>query len=171
MLPYEASDNIRDYAIIQTFLQTGIRLSELVSLRLEDVDLEHRLLTVRQGKKKKDRQIPLVDDVLKALRNYLRYRNTELILDDEIFFLAKNGTSMNVSTVKYLVAKYVKKAGIRKKVGVHTLRHTFGAHKADKQMSLATLQALMRHKKKETTLKYIHLAKTNLRQEMVRTAL
>ena len=170
-LLYEASDNIRDYAIIQTFLQTGIRLSELVSLRVEDVDLEHRNLTVRQGKGKKDRQIPLVDDVLKALRNYVRYRNTELILDDDTFFLAKNGTSMNVSTVKYLVAKYVKKAGIRKKVSVHTLRHTFGAHKADTHMSLATLQELMGHKKKETTLKYIHLAKTNLRQEMVQTTL
>jgi integrase len=72
---------------------------------------------------------------VKALRNYLRYRNTEVIEDDEIFFLAKNGTSLNVSTVKYIVAKYVKKAGIRKKVSVHTLRHTFGAHKADKHMS------------------------------------
>jgi site-specific recombinase XerD len=170
-LLYEASDNIRDYAIIQTFLQTGIRLSELVNLTLDDVDFEHRLLTVRQGKGKKDRQIPLVDEAVKVLRSYLRYRNTELILDDDIFFLAKNGTSLNVSTVKYLVAKYVKKAGIRKKVSVHTLRHTFGAHKADKHMSLATLQELMGHKKKETTLKYIHLAKTNLRQEMVQTAL
>jgi integrase/recombinase XerD len=112
-----------------------------------------------------------VEEAVKALRNYLRYRNTEWIEDDEIFFLAKNGTSLNVSTVKYIVAKYVKKAGIRKKVSVHTLRHTFGAHKADKHMSLATLQALMGHKKKETTLKYIHLAKTNLRQEMAQTAL
>jgi site-specific recombinase XerD len=59
-----------------------------------------------------------------------------------------------VSSVKYIVAKYVKKAGIRKKVSVHTLRHTFGAHKADKQMGIATLQELMGHKKKETTLKY-----------------
>jgi integrase/recombinase XerC len=170
-LLYEASDHIRDYAIIQTFLQTGIRLSELVSLKLDDVDFEHRILTIRQGKGKKDRQIPLVDEAVKALRNYLRYRNTQLIEDDETFFLAKNGTSLNVSTVKYTVAKYVKKAGIRKKVSVHTLRHTFGAHKADKHMSLATLQELMGHKKKETTLKYIHLAKTNLRQEMVETAL
>jgi integrase/recombinase XerC len=170
-LLYEASDNIRDYAIIMTFLQTGIRLSELANLRVENVDFDHRILTVRQGKGKKDRQIPLVDEAVKALWNYLRYRNTELIVDDEIFFLAKNGTSLNVSSVKYIVAKYVKKAGIRKKVGVHTLRHTFGAHKADKHMSLATLQTLMGHKKKETTLKYIHLAKTNLRQEMVETSL
>ena len=170
-LLYEASDNIRDYAIIQTFLQTGIRLSELVNLQVSAIDFEHRILTVRQGKGKKDRQIPLVDEAIKALRNYYRYRTTQLILDDETFFLAKNGTSMNVSTVKYLVAKYVKKAGIRKKVSVHTLRHTFGAHKADKHMSLASLQTLMGHKKKETTLKYIHLAKTNLRAEMAETAL
>ena len=105
-LLYEASENVRDYAIIMTFLQTGIRLSELVNLQVEDVDLEHRLLTVRQGKGKKDRHIPLVDEAVKALRNYLRYRNTELILDDDICFLAKNGTSLNVSSVKYLVAKY-----------------------------------------------------------------
>jgi site-specific recombinase XerD len=102
-LLYEASDNIRDYAIIQTFLQTGIRLSELVNLRVDDVDFAHRMLTVRQGKGKKDRQIPLVDEAVKALRNYLRYRNTEWIEDDEVFFLAKNGTSLNVSTVKYIV--------------------------------------------------------------------
>ena len=120
---------------------------------------------------RKDRQIPLVDEVLKALRNDLRYRNTQLVLDDEVFFLAKNGTSLNVSSIKYIVAKYVKQAGICKKVSVHTFRHTFGAHKADKNMGIATLQALMGHKKKETTLKYIHLAQTNLRQEMVNTVL
>ena len=113
-LLYEAAHNIRNYAIIQTFLQTGIRLSELVNLRVEDVDFELRILTVRQGKGKKDRQILLVDEAVKALRNYVRYRNTELILDDETFFLAKNGTSLNFSKVKYFFAKYVKKAGIRK---------------------------------------------------------
>jgi site-specific recombinase XerD len=170
-LLYEASHHPRDYAIIMTLLQTGIRLSELANLTIDDVDLEQKLLTVRQGKGKKDRQIPLVDEVVKALRNYLRYRNTQRVLDDEVLFLAKNGTSLNVSSIKYIVAKYVKKAGIRKKVSVHTLRHTFGAHKADKNIGIATLQELMGHKKKETTLKYIHLAKTNLRQEMIETAL
>jgi site-specific recombinase XerD len=101
-LLYEASDNPRDYAIIMTFLQTGIRLSELANLRVEDVDFDNKVLTVRQGKGKKDRQIPLVDEEVRALRNYLRYRASQLVLDDEIFFLAKNGTSLNVSTVKYI---------------------------------------------------------------------
>ena len=135
------------------------------------MDFEHKLLSVRQGKGKKDRHIPLVDEVVKALRNYLRYRNRQFVLDDEIFFLAKNGTSLNVSSVKYIVAKYVKKAGIRKRMSAHTLRHTFGAHKADKNMGVATLQELMGHREKKTTLKYIHLARTNLRQEMIQTAL
>ena len=79
--------------------------------------------------------------------------------------------ALPVSSVKAIVSRYVKKAGIRKRVSVHTLRHTFGAHKADKHMSIATLQELMGHKKKETTLKYVHLARTNLRKEMVETAL
>jgi site-specific recombinase XerD len=93
-LLYEASESPRDYAIIMTFLQTGIRLSELAALALEDTDLENRLLTVRQGKGKRDRQIPLVDDEVKALRNYLRHRASGLVLDEEILVLAKNGTSI-----------------------------------------------------------------------------
>jgi integrase/recombinase XerD len=109
-LLYEASESPRDYAIVMTY---RVRLSELAALKLEDVDFENRLLTVRQGKGRKDRQIPLVDEEVKALRNYLRYRATELVLDDETLFLAKNGTSLNVSSVKAVVAKYVKKAGIR----------------------------------------------------------
>lgn len=145
--------------------------SQRCGKQVEDVDFENRLLTIRQGKGRKDRQIPLVDEEVKALKNHLRYRATELILDDDTLFLAKNGTSLNGSSVKAIVAKYVKKAGIRKKVSVHTLRHTFGAHKADKHMNIATLQALMGHKRKETTLKYIHLVRTNLRKEMVNTAL
>jgi site-specific recombinase XerD len=82
-LLYEASENMRDYAIIMTFLQTGIRLSELANLTIEDVDFDNKVLTVRQGKGKKDRHIPLVDEEVKALRNYLRYRAGQLVLDDD----------------------------------------------------------------------------------------
>jgi site-specific recombinase XerD len=67
--------------------------------------------------------------------------------------------------------RIVKKAGSGDSVSVHIVWHAFGAHKADKQMSIATLQELMGHKRKQTTLKYVHLARTNLRQEMVKTEL
>jgi integrase len=94
-------------------------------------------------------------------------KNSSFSTQDEHLVLLGLEALTNGPNLRYATrSKYVKKAGIRKKVSVHTLRHTFGAHKADKNMSLATLQELMGHKKKETTLKYIHLAKTNLRQEV-----
>ncbi len=174
-LLYEASINIRDYAILMTFLQTGVRVGELVNLKIDDIDLENRLLVVRQGKGRKDRTIPLEDQVIKALKTYLQSRKTNLatsyIIDEDTLFLAKNGTSLDVRTVRYLVNKYVKKAGIRKKASVHTLRHTFGTHKVDKGMSIPTLKELLGHKKIETTFKYIHLAQTTLRQQQIDTAL
>jgi site-specific recombinase XerD len=74
----------------------------------------------------------------------------QFILVDDILFLASNGMSLNVSSVNYIVAEYVKRAGIRKKISVHTPRHTFGTHKADRNMGIAALQELMGHKKKET---------------------
>ncbi len=183
-LLYEASQDIRDYAILQTFLQTGVRVGELVNLEQEDIDMTNKLLTVRQGKGKKDRTIPLEDQSLKAIQKYLVIRekyieNEEKGINSLLFnesavntlFLAKNGTSLDVRTVRYLVEKYVKKAGITKKVSVHTLRHTFGTHKVDKGMSIPNLKELLGHRKMETTYKYVHLAKTTLRQQQIDTAL
>ena len=78
---------------------------------------------------------------------------------------------MDVRTVRLLVKKYLKKAGITKKASVHTLRHTFGTHKVDRGMTIPALQSLLGHKKMETTYKYVHLAKTTLRQQQESTAL
>lgn len=169
---FEATENPRNYAMLMVFLQTGIRVGELVNLKTDDIDLENRLLIVRQGKGRKDRTIPLEDQAVKALKGYIQTRNRQDdVIDHHILFLAKNGTSLDVRSVRYIVHKYVEKAGIRKKASVHTLRHTFGSHKVDKGMSLPDLQQLLGHKKMETTYKYVHLAKTNLRQQMENTAL
>jgi site-specific recombinase XerD len=167
-LLFEASNNPRDYAILQTFLQTGIRVGELVNLKIEDIDLTNKLLIVRQGKGKKDRTIPLESQGLDAISKYLEVRGKP---DSEYLFLAKNGTSLDVRTVRYMVRKYVLKAGIHKKTSVHSLRHTYATHKIDKGMTLPNLQELLGHKKMETTYKYVHLAKTSLRQQQEDTAL
>lgn len=167
-LLFEASGDPRDYAILQTFLQTGLRVSELVNLKLEDIDLTNKLLIVRQGKGKKDRTIPLEDQALNAISKYLEIRDKN---NGEFLFLAKNGTSLDVRSVRYMVKKYIEKAGINKKVSVHTLRHTFGTHKIDLGMTIPALQELLGHKKMETTYKYVHLAKTSLRQQQEDTAL
>jgi site-specific recombinase XerD len=168
-LLFEAQGNSRDYAILLTFLKSGIRESELADLQIEDVDFLHDTLRVREGKGKKERTVPLMPELKRALRRYVGDRDQQAnIVDDETLFLARNGTSLNPSSIRKLVKKYYTKAGVRKS-GVHTLRHTFSAHNVNNGMPIADLQKVLGHKKKETTLKYIHVVSTSLRETMLKT--
>jgi site-specific recombinase XerD len=168
-LLFEAQGNRRDYAILLTFLKSGIRESELAALQIDDVDFLHNELRVREGKGKKERTIPLMPELKRALERYVGEREQqENIVDVETFFLARNGTSLNPSSIRKLVKKYYTKAGVRKS-GVHTLRHTFSAHNVNNGMTIADLQKVLGHKKKETTLKYIHVVNTSLRETMLKT--
>jgi site-specific recombinase XerD len=168
-LLFEAQGYSRDYAILLTFLKSGIRESELADLQIEDVDFLHNELTVREGKGKKERSIPLMPELKRALGRYIAERERQAnILDEETLFLARNGTSLNPSSIRKLVKKYYAKAGVRKS-GVHTLRHTFSAHNVNNGMPIADLQKVLGHKKKETTLKYIHAVSTSLRETMLKT--
>ena len=126
-LLFEASHNPRDYAIIQTILQTGLRISEVTNLEVGDIDLTNKILTVRQGKGKVDRIIDLPDIAVDALQAYLKARGNG---SDEKIFLSRNRKGMYVTTVRLVVHKYLKKAGISKGA-VHTLRHTFGTYKSN----------------------------------------
>ena len=168
-LLFEAQGNSRDYAILLTFLKAGIRESELADLEIGDIDFLHDELTVREGKGKKERTILLMPELKRALRRYVEDRDRQdNIVDDETLFLARNGTSLNPSSIRKLVKKYYAKAGVRKS-GVHTLRHTFSAHNVNNGMPIADLQKVLGHKKKETTLKYIHAVNTSLRETMLKT--
>src|SRR5262245_51738279 len=166
---FEAQGNSRDYAILLTFLKSGIRESELAALEIEDIDFLHDELTVREGKGKKERTIPLMPELKRSLKRYLADRDRQdNIVDEETLFLARNGTSLNPSSIRKLVKKYYAKAGVRKS-GVHTLRHTFSAHNVNNGMPIADLQKVLGHKKKETTLKYIHAVSSSLRETMLKT--
>jgi integrase len=152
-----------------TFLKSGIRESELAALEIEDIDFVHVGIRIREGKGKKERTIPLMPELKRALRRYLADRDRQdNIVDDDTLFLARNGTSLNPSSIRKLVKKYYTKAGVRKS-GVHTLRHTFSAHNVNNGMPIADLQKVLGHKKKETTLKYIHAVSTSLRETMLKT--
>jgi site-specific recombinase XerD len=164
-----AGEDKRDFAIVMLFLQSGIRVSELVNLRLADVDFESREITVRQGKGRKDRVVPLVGQALEALKAYLAVREVSPEYDN--VFLARNKTSMDPRTVRYRIQKYYKEAGIRKKASVHTLRHTFATHQIHNGLKINQLKDVLGHKKMETTYKYVHLDRTNLKREMEAGAL
>jgi site-specific recombinase XerD len=164
-----AGGNSRDLAMVTLFLQTGLRVSELVNLKLTDIDFTSNEITVRQGKGRKDRVVPLVKQAEQALKTYLKVRDAQPEYDE--VFIARNGTSMDVRTVRYRIHKYYKEAGIKKKASVHTLRHTFSTHQIHNGLKINQLKAVLGHRRMETTYKYVHLDRTNLRTEMEQGAL
>ena len=163
-----AGSNPRDYAILQVFLQTGIRVSELCSLTLSDVDLADRTLTIRQGKGMADRSIELEKKGYQAIKNYLRSRPQSL---SDALFLNYQAEPLSERGVQKLLAKYVKLAGITKKISPHSLRHTFATYKAERGVSPYQLQQWLGHRNLNTTQIYVHLGKQNARRVMEFTSL
>src|SRR5215216_6724146 len=162
-----AGANPRDYAVLQVFLQTGIRVSELANLRIEDIDFIKPSITVR-GKGKQEREIALEKKGIHALKSYLAVRVESF---SSRVFLTYQGEPISERGIRKLVVKYRKEAGITKKASCHTLRHTFATYKAEKGVSAFQLQQWLGHANLNTTQLYVHLGKQNATKIMARTNL
>lgn len=162
-----AGANPRDYAILQVFLQTGIRVSELASLKIDDVDLTHGLIRVR-GKGQVEREIELEKKAALALKNYLSVRPQANLPH---IFLNYIGEPISERGIRKLVVKYRQNAGITKKASCHSLRHTFATYKAEKGVSPFQLQKWLGHANLNTTQIYVHLGKQNAKKVMEQTSL
>jgi integrase/recombinase XerC len=162
-----AGANPRDYAILQVFLQTGIRVSELASLRMQDIDFLKPSVTVA-GKGKVSREIALEKKGIQALKSYLAVRPESLA---SRLFLNYKGEPISERGIRKLVVKYTKAAGITKKASCHTLRHTFATYKAEKGVSPFQLQQWLGHANLNTTQIYVHLGKQNAKKIMEQTSL
>jgi len=163
-----AGGNPRDYAIMQVFLQTGLRISELCNLHLSDVSLTERLLLVRQGKGRQDRPIGLDKKVLQALKNYLAIRPQSPYPH---LFLNRDNQPFSRQGIDKLVKKYIKLAGITKKVSSHNLRHTCATHKRRLGMDVFQLKAMLGHKRLDTTQIYVHMEHEDTLRAMEATSL
>jgi site-specific recombinase XerD len=163
-----AGGNPRDYCLLQVFLQTGVRLSELVNLRIADIDLQAATLRVADGKGMAARDIELEKRGIQAIKNYLL--NRPQTLDDHLF-LNYQSEPISECGVRKLVAKYKTKAGITKNASCHSLRHTFGTYKAGKGVSPFQLQRWLMHKSLSTTQIYVHLGRENAKKVMEATSL
>ncbi len=162
-----AGSNPRDYAILQVFLQTGIRVSELVALKIDDVDFIKPAIKV-MGKGRVEREIELEKKGIQALKNYLAVRPNNI---PNNLFLNYLGESISDRGVRKLVIKYKELAGITKKASCHALRHTFATFKAEKGVSPYQLQQWLGHANIATTQIYVHLGKQNARKIMEQTSL
>jgi site-specific recombinase XerD len=148
----ERHGNTRDLAIVLTLRHTGIRVSELSSLMLGDVETSERKgsLTVRSGKGSKFRVLPLNVDARRAIDAYLEVRPA---VSDEYVFIGQRGQGVGSRAVEMLVTKYGRLAGLED-VTPHTLRHSFGKHALDAGADLVSVAALLGHQRLETTAIY-----------------
>jgi integrase/recombinase XerD len=146
---------LRDYAILQVFLQTGLRVSELVGLTIQDIDLDEGTMLIN-GKGQKQRTIYLEKKATQALKSYLKERPES---GDQHVFLNYQGNGLSVRGVMDIVEKYRKLAGISKKFSCHSLRHTCATYKASRGYTPRELQDLLGHEKPETSFIYVHMAR------------
>jgi site-specific recombinase XerD len=165
----------RDQAIIELFLQTGMRLSELARLRVSELSLPARIGKEKDaagsvrvlGKGAKERMITVNWKASKALKSYLDNRPKA---ESDSLFITKFGEPMGARAVQDVVKKYLREAEIRD-ASVHTLRHTFGTHQVKKGTNLRVVQEAMGHADLKTTSIYVHLAREQMDEQLQANAL
>lgn len=150
--------SLRDRAILETFYSCGLRISELSSLSIDDIDFISGILKV-MGKGKKERLVPIGNTALTAIRRYIDKRKKQ----SQVLFLNKNAKRITARGVRNIVGKYLKSAGLRKGISPHTLRHSFATHLLNRGADLRTVQELLGHANLSSTQIYTHLTTERLK--------
>ncbi len=153
----------RDHAMLELLYATGIRVSELISLNLEDVNLPAAF--IRCTSKGKERIIPLYHTAVKALQDYIKEVRPELIADrdEKALFVNMNGERMSRQGFWKIIKHYQEKAGIEKDITPHTLRHSFAAHLLENGADLRSIQEMLGHADISSTQIYTHMVKRQLK--------
>jgi len=156
----------RDRAMLETLYSTGIRVSELVGLNIEDVDFLGESLIVR-GKGRKERVTPIGPTALSAIRKYMELRQKEVKFasgDQQAMFVNKHGQRLSTRSVRRKLDKYLAQQGLDLSISPHTLRHTFATHMLNAGADLRSVQELLGHQSISTTQIYTHLTTNRLKE-------
>jgi integrase/recombinase XerC len=157
----------RDRAIMETLYSTGVRVSELVALNIEDVDFLGEVMHVR-GKGKKERLTPIGSSALQAIQHYMEFRNKRAQgngnFDSKVLFVNKHGKRLSTRSVRRKMDKYLKIAGLDPTISPHTLRHSFATHMLNNGADLRSVQELLGHQSLSTTQIYTHLTTKKLKE-------
>ena len=153
----------RDRAMLELLYATGIRVSELISLNLEDLNLAAGFL--RCANRGKERMIPLYHTAVKALSDYVRTIRPQLIADSEetALFVNMNGERMSRQGFWKIIKHYQETAGIEKDITPHTLRHSFAAHLLENGADLRAIQEMLGHADISSTQIYTHVIQKQLK--------
>ena len=153
----------RDLAILETLYSSGIRVSELVGLNAEHIDLLSGLVKVR-GKGKKERIVPIGTCAVSAIKNYIESSSAGYEQGLGPLFLNRQKTRLTDRSVRRIILKCAKRAAIHKEISPHTLRHTFATHLLDRGADLRSVQELLGHANSSTTQIYTHISAKRLRE-------
>ena len=134
---------------------TGLRISECLSLTLDDVDLDKSMIRVIQGKGGKDRNVPINQTLLPLLKDYRN--NWRDAYGSDLFFATKKSGSLSNSYINTVIRNTVKKLGWKKQVSCHTLRHSFASSLVKKKVGLVEIQKLLGHSSLKVTSVYTHV--------------
>ena len=151
---FEALKSLKYRAILMTAYACGVRVSEVVSLRVSDIDSDRMMVRVEQGKGRKDRYVPLAKRLLVVLREYWKAARP----DGYLFPGRKPGRPLSETTVWRNCKRAAKEAGLKKNIYTHTLRHSFATHHLENGTDLRTIQVLLGHKNLNTTALYTHVS-------------
>jgi integrase/recombinase XerC len=150
---------VRDRAMLELFYSCGLRISELVGLTLEDINLDSRMVKVL-GKGGKERLLPLGRHCVEALKIYLNLRMDKISKVDpgtDKLFLNHRGAGITVRGMRKVVEKYIKRGNFPGGVSPHSIRHSFATHLLEGGADLRSIQELLGHSSLSTTQKYTHL--------------
>ncbi len=163
----EADLGKRDRAILELMYATGVRVAELTTLNLADIDFRNQLIRVT-GKRRKQRIVPFGDPAGHAIRHYLGVRDKFLFnapvskRDDEAVFLNYQGTRITTRSVGRMVEKYIRLCAGMHNISPHALRHSFATHLLDSGADLRDIQELLGHARLSTTQIYTHVSMEKL---------
>lgn len=148
---------VRDRAWLELLYASGLRISELVGIELDDIELRARLVKVR-GKGSKERIVPFGSKAEEAIRTYLAVRS-ELVTDadEQALFVNYRGARITTRSVRRLFDGYLRKGAMRGGISPHTMRHSFATHLLNAGADLRGIQELLGHASLSTTQKYTHL--------------
>tara|TARA_Y100000310_G_C20060785_1_gene524877 strand:- start:42 stop:530 length:489 start_codon:yes stop_codon:yes gene_type:complete len=144
--------------MIELMYSAGLRVSELVNLKVKDFEFENNYAWVRKGKGNKDRRFIVAKNIKNKLKEYIDVNN----IDHNFWIFEGRNGHLTIRSVQAIIKKACKSAKIKKKIGPHTLRHSFATHLIENGYDVASVQGLLGHSSLDTTMIYVHIANPRL---------
>jgi integrase/recombinase XerD len=158
----DAATSLLHRTLLMTLYSTGMRRAEITRLKVNDIDSRRMVVHIKQGKGGKDRDVPLSPKLLETLREYWRWKKPMEYLFPGEAKQGSKGDHLTPKAVYYACKGAARRAGIQKKVGPHTLRHSFATHMLESGADLRTIQLLLGHSDIRHTTVYLHLSRRHL---------